>query len=168
MFFYPCFGFRPYSLWSNVLFSIFSTILLINEGKNFSSIQFIRELPNRSPGSPPCPTRPTTHAPLLVLRYTYRSGQHTDRCDSYTCHLFHLFCIKSVYCKAEYRNVLKLCTFSATLLVSTAMSPPEFPMPITTTLFPCRPSVLRYSQVWKYLPSKLSIPEMKKVKQNLI
>lgn len=51
-------------------------------------------------------------------------------------------------------------TFSATLLISTAISPPEFPIPITSTLFPCIPSALRYSQLWKCLPSKLSIPEL--------
>lgn len=73
---YPCFGFSPYSVWSNAVFSFFSNILLIHEEKSFCIIISIREVPIRSAGSPPSPTRLTTHAPLLVLRNTCGSGKH--------------------------------------------------------------------------------------------
>lgn len=59
-------------------------------------------------------------------------------------------------------------TLSATLLISTAMSPPELPMPITTTLFPWNGCGSLYSQLWQHFPGNVSIPkaEKKEMDQN--
>lgn len=74
---YLCFGLSPYNLWSNAAFSLFSSILFSQEGKSWPIRNCTREN-SRSKGSPPTPTRPTTQAPLRVLRYTLESGQHTE------------------------------------------------------------------------------------------
>lgn len=53
----------------------------------------------------------------------------------------------------------QLCTFAATWLSSTAMSPPVFPMPTTRTRFPRKASASLYSWLWRYRPLKwVSMP----------
>lgn len=145
--YYLCFGLRPYSLWSNASFNLFSTALVLQLGNRFLIIDCIREDQTISPGRPPGPTRPMTQAPRLVLRYTCRAGK---------CHE------SKVWMSAREVWEVWMSTRSATLLISTAISLPEFPVPITSTLFPSKPLELRYSQLWKYRPLKLSIPVMKR------
>lgn len=73
---YPCFGLSPYNLWSNAEFNFFSSVLLNQEG-NSRPIRSCSRENSRSAGRPPPPSRPTTQAPLRVLRYTFGSGRHT-------------------------------------------------------------------------------------------
>lgn len=93
---YPCLGFRPYNSWSNAMFSFFSRFVVIHEGKSILISLVIREAQIRSPGRPPSPTRPTTHAPVRVLRYTFRSDQAYGQ----------------ISCQALWRTPLKVKMFN--------------------------------------------------------
>lgn len=78
---YPCFGLNPYNLWSIAEFSLFSSVLLSQEG-NSRPIRSCSRENSRSKGRPQDPTRPITQAPLRVLRYTFGSGRHTVKSHS--------------------------------------------------------------------------------------
>lgn len=55
-------------------------------------------------------------------------------------------------------NNLVIQTCLAVWLISTARSPPEFPIPIIRTLFPVKLSGFLYSRLWRYCPLNFSIP----------
>lgn len=54
-------------------------------------------------------------------------------------------------------------TCLAVWLISTARSPPEFPMPMTMTLFPVNSTGFLYSRLWKYFPLNFSIPRREEI-----
>lgn len=130
---YLCLGFSPYNAWLNLSFSLFSAMLHKSPNGRISMVIRNALLNIISPGIPLFPTRFRTQEPLLVLRKTWRS-RHAGRINLYT---------NVQWCKMLPTNHHALLLFFScrigahtclvTLLSSTAISPPELPIPNTTT-----------------------------------
>lgn len=151
-----CLGFRPYSLWSHLGFSALSTAQLTRVlGRSRMRMLLNLVIAVMSMGRPLVAILPITQAPWRVLRNVcQKKGRlNVNTWDIYSVGITMCSAMKEVRSLGSLPNnkeaflFVSCLTISADLLISTAISPPELPMPTTTTLFPLQASASLYSQL---------------------